>query len=135
MPYAVLGGIGKYTVAEGLTVTNNNPCVILTLDCFLEFMGDITGNSYTANTVMATLPDNLASKERVSFTVPLSYEGDSTYADCYVDGKSLRCETSFISTFKLKLNGANVNVCASYYTNAIGNNDNVGTSELTETLA
>lgn len=133
MPYAIVNAIDQYTAAGNVSLENDNPCVILTKDCLVQFMDNMVVSGYTAGNVLATLPENYKPVSPVTFLVPVLYEGDRTYEHMTLttDG-TLTLPHTYATEFTIFLNGVNVNVCGTYYTNEIGNNANVGTSPIDE---
>lgn len=133
MPYAIVNAIDQYTTAGNVSLENDNPCVILTKDCLVQFMDNWVVSGYTRGNVLATLPENYKPASSITFLVPVAYEGDRTYEHCILTPEgTITIPHTYAGEFTLYLDGVNLNVCGTYYTNEIGNNANVGTSPIDE---
>ena len=124
MPYNNLGDLQSLTLADG--VECDNPCCILTLDCIVELMGNMTIQGYTANTAIATLPESMCPVEDTSIPVYL----DSSLVRLNINNNGELKVNANIDSGTLFTNGLSFNVCGRYYNSTIGNNFSQGTSPL-----
>lgn len=123
MPYAILGAIDQIVLSAG--VTCNNPCVILTQDCIIEFMDDFILNG---SDTIGTLPEIFRPTEQTIFSAL-----DQNYKNCVI-GIGIDGVISVLTgnPQTLLLRGVNVNTCSRWYNNTIGNNRAIGTSPIDE---
>lgn len=124
MPYNTIADLQSLTLAD--TATCDNPCCILTLDCCVELMGNITLANYTAHSTFATLPDSMHPNYAIKIPV---YLGDSLTLLTIANTGEMSI-SSATAQDTLFLNGVLFNVCDQYYNSSIGNNFAQGTSPL-----
>ena len=132
MPYTVIGGIGVMELAEGCTMAN--PANVMTLNNQVMFCGDAQLTGYTAGSTFATLSEEgLFPEEPVVIPVCVT-SGSSTSVvplTVQVDG-GLELPSDYTSA-TVHLNGVQFTANSKYYTPAIGNIYNDGTSPLSDT--
>lgn len=127
MAYNRLGGLGVITT----NYTTANPCNIQTLDNIIQLCDDLEIANYTANDTLLTLSDS-SMRPDVPVVFPICVtEGNQTRtAAC-----TLHTDGTFTLPFSytdaiVHFNGICIHVNSKYYTPAIGNIYNNGTSPL-----
>ncbi len=124
MPYTQLGDLQTLTLADN--VECDNPCCILTLNCTVLLMGNMTLTNYVSGNTIATLPESMRPLNPIWLHVFLNT--NSRRLMIKPDGTLSIPNT--IASATLYLNGITFNVCDRYYNGTIGNNFPQGTSPL-----
>ena len=124
MPYTQLADLQTLTLSNN--VQCDNPCCILTLNCNVTLMGNMTLDSYIGYAALATLPESMRPIHDIAIPV---YLGTTLVKLIINSDGELSIPASGTGDI-LYLNGVTFNVCDRYYNNAIGNNFSQGTSPM-----
>lgn len=147
MPYNVLGDIETLELSNAAAM--DNACCILTLNCTVQLMGNVTLTSYAADATIATLPESMRPMSDVVVPVYLGARIDATIPVLLSNTLGLEADVPDLNLVPLRvdpdgvmsmpigadsgtlyLNGVEFNVCDRYYNASIGNNFSQGTSPL-----
>lgn len=147
MPYSILGDVQTLTLSND--VECENPCCILTLNCEVLLMGNMTVTNYKANTALATLPESMRPNDIVIRPCAINYAYDATTKVILYSLYELTTDLQSINIIPLQINnsgeislnmdipsgivytnGLSFNVADKYYNSEIGNNFSQGTAPL-----
>lgn len=135
MAYGMIAAIGECTLADqtNYSFINDNPCALMTLGNVVMLCDDvhITGNYTSGNTIL-TLPDSsMFPTQEMRVPIVISKNGtDYTYFLVIKTNGTLSL-TQGNDNFDIHFNGLCFHVNCKYYTPAIGNIYDNGSSPLT----
>lgn len=134
MAYNLIADIGEIQLARSTySFENGNPCNILTRDNIVILCDNILVDSYTANSILATLSNPSTMAPSHDIIIPIyRITNNSTYnaARLKINTNGELSVSSAATNGKILLNGICFHVNDKYYNPAIGNIYNNGTSPL-----